>query len=91
MKFLYANRIAPDVMPHSLGLFCLPMSHKKDVRLIIMSKILSNSRSRFLFYISSLSCSKKASHLALHVCCSNTFVTFCGVIFFSCLVSGLEF
>ena len=33
MKFLWANRIAPDGMPCSaashLGLCCLPMSHKK--------------------------------------------------------------
>ena len=38
MKFVYANRIAPDGTPHSasshLGLCCLPMSHKKDARLI---------------------------------------------------------
>ena len=38
MKFLCANRIAPDGTPRSatshLGLCCLPMSHKKDVRLI---------------------------------------------------------
>ena len=38
MKFLKANRIAPDGTPRSaashLGLFCLPMSHKKDARLI---------------------------------------------------------
>ena len=38
IKFLYANRIAPDGTPHSaashLGLFCLPMSHKRDARLI---------------------------------------------------------
>ena len=38
MKFLCANRIAPDGVPHSavshLGLCCLPMSHKKDARLI---------------------------------------------------------
>ena len=37
MKFLCANRIAPDGTPRSaasrLGLCCLPMSHKKDVRL----------------------------------------------------------
>ena len=37
MKFLLANRIAPDRTPHSaashLGLYCLPMSHKKDARL----------------------------------------------------------
>ena len=33
-----ANRIAPDGTPRNaashLGLFCLPMSHKKDARLI---------------------------------------------------------
>ena len=33
MKILLARRIAPDVMPRSteshLGLYCLPMSHKK--------------------------------------------------------------
>ena len=38
MKILLANRIAPDGTPHSaasshLGLFCLPMSHKRDARL----------------------------------------------------------
>ena len=37
MKFLCANRIAPDGKPRSaashLGLFCLPMSHKRDARL----------------------------------------------------------
>ena len=37
MKFLYANRIAPDGTSHSaasqLGLYCLPMSHKRDARL----------------------------------------------------------
>ena len=37
MKFLLANRIAPDGTPHSvasnLGLFCLPISHKWDTRL----------------------------------------------------------
>ena len=35
--FLSANRITPDGKPRfaasHLGLFCLPMSHKKDVRL----------------------------------------------------------
>ena len=37
MNFLQANRIAPDGTPRfaasHLGLFCLPMSHKKDARL----------------------------------------------------------
>ena len=38
MKFLCANRIAPDGTPRSavshLGLFFLPVSHKRDARLI---------------------------------------------------------
>ena len=38
MNFLQANRIAPDGTPRfaasHLGLLCLPMSHKKDSRLI---------------------------------------------------------
>ena len=38
MKIMSANRIAPDGTPHfaasHLGLFCLPLSHKKNVRLI---------------------------------------------------------
>ena len=38
MKIVGANRIAPDGTPRSaashLGLFCLPMSHKKDARLV---------------------------------------------------------
>ena len=38
MKIIKANRIAPDGTPRfaasHLGLFCLPMSHKKDARLI---------------------------------------------------------
>ena len=37
MNFRLANRIAPDGTPHSaashLGLFCLPMSYKRDTRL----------------------------------------------------------
>ena len=38
MKFMKANRIAPDgtsrFAASHLGLFCLPTSHKKDARLI---------------------------------------------------------
>ena len=38
MKIMSANRIAPDGMSRSaashLGPFCLPMSYKKDARLI---------------------------------------------------------
>ena len=37
-EFMSANRIAPDGAPRfaasHLGLFCLPLSHKKDARLI---------------------------------------------------------
>ena len=33
MKFMKENRMAPDTASH-LGLYCLPMSHKKDARLI---------------------------------------------------------
>ena len=33
MKFMSANRIAPDETSH-LGLFCLPMFHNKDARII---------------------------------------------------------
>ena len=46
-KFLYANRIAPDGTPRSaashLGLYCLPMSHKKDARLIPINYCLQMS------------------------------------------------
>ena len=45
MKFMQANRIAPDGTPRSsasnLGLFCLPMSHRKDARLIWVKVVLS--------------------------------------------------
>ena len=55
-----ANRIALDWMPHfaalHLGLFCLPMSHEKDARLIWEKKLppcgkirLSLSRHWFTF------------------------------------------
>ena len=42
MKFLCANRIAPDGTQRSaashLGLFCLPVSHKRDTGLYELSK-----------------------------------------------------
>ena len=42
--FSITFRIAPDGMPHfaasHLGLFCLPMSHKKNARLIWVKQIL---------------------------------------------------
>ena len=41
MKIMSANRIAPDGTPciaaSHLGLFCLPMSHKKDARRICVN------------------------------------------------------
>ena len=44
MKLIKANRIAPDGTPRfaalHLGLFCLPMSHKKDARFIWVKKLL---------------------------------------------------
>ena len=44
MKFVSANRIALDGTPRfaasHLGLFCLPMSHKKDDRLIWVNNVL---------------------------------------------------
>ena len=43
MKFMSANRIAPDGTPRfalsHLGLFCLPMSHKKDARLVWVNTV----------------------------------------------------
>ena len=43
MKILSANRIVPDGMPRSasshLKLFCLPMSHKRDARLICVKLV----------------------------------------------------
>ena len=46
MKVLLANRIAPDGTPRSaashLGLFCLPVTHKRDARLNeLLSKIIT--------------------------------------------------
>ena len=44
MKIKSANRIAPDWMPRiaasHLGLFCLPMSHIKDARLILVKVLM---------------------------------------------------
>ena len=43
MKIMSANRIAPDGTPRfaasHLGLFCLPVSHKKEARLILVNVI----------------------------------------------------
>ena len=45
MKFLSANRIDPDETPRfaasHLGLFCLPMSNKKDAGLIWVNVLLN--------------------------------------------------
>ena len=55
MKFLFANRIAPDGTPRSaashLGLYCLPMSHKRDTRLseLNMRKLLLHINGMFFF------------------------------------------
>ena len=46
MKFMNGNRIARDGTPHlvasHLGIICLPMSHKKDTRLVRVNWILHN-------------------------------------------------
>ena len=55
MKFLCANRIAPDGMPHCaasyLGLYCLPMSHKRDAMLIRIKISEDVVKFFFLFFI----------------------------------------
>ena len=64
LNIMSANRIAPDGMPcfavSHLGLFCLPMSHKKDARLIWVnakkSKLVYNTFQQrnpvdFLFHV----------------------------------------
>ena len=55
MKFLYANKIAPDGTPRSaashLGLLCLPMPHKKDTRLIWVKSSMKYSDNTWLLYI----------------------------------------
>ena len=69
MKFMPANRIAPDGTPHfamsHLGLFCLPMSHKKDARLIWV-KLLS-----VVLHI------KQPLHYSNQEACLLNFHTFC--------------
>ena len=53
MKILKANRIAPDGTPQNaashLGLFCLPLSHKKDARLKHTCDTLERQIVRFPF------------------------------------------
>ena len=48
MKFLLANGMAPDETLHSvashLGLYCLPMSHKKDDMLIHFECVIACNR-----------------------------------------------
>ena len=46
MEIVSANRIAPDGTPRfaasHLGLFCLPMSHKKNAKLIWVNNALQD-------------------------------------------------
>ena len=50
MKFVKANRIAPDGMPcfavSHLALFCLPMLHKKDAMVISFNKMAGCERKK---------------------------------------------
>ena len=63
MKFLYANRIAPDGAPRSaashLGLCCLPMSHKKDARLIHLYELIGISVALKILITKTCPCDKK--------------------------------
>ena len=43
-----ANRVAPDGTPH-LGLYCLPMSHKKNAMLIQVKGIQSQTTKYYLY------------------------------------------
>ena len=51
MKFILANRIAPDGTPRfaasHLGIFCLPMFHKKEARFIWVNESKCHSVQRF--------------------------------------------
>ena len=62
MKFMSANRIAPDGTPQNaashLGLFCLPMSHKKDARLLWVNILEFSSYDDFLLVLATW-CSEK--------------------------------
>ena len=56
MKFLLANRITQDgrrAASH-LGLFCLPLSHKKDVRHILVQR-----ETRYRFTMIVLNCCER--------------------------------
>ena len=61
MKFMPANRIAPDgtlrFAGSHLGLSCLPMSHKKDVRLIWV-KVLHTRTYSVIAIIKASACSQ---------------------------------
>ena len=61
MKIKYANRIVPDERPRfaasHLGLFCLPLSHKKDARLIWVKLV--SQVPQFLKFM---------RHLFIHTC-----------------------
>ena len=55
MKFMKANRVAPDGTLHfaasHLGLFCLPMSNKKDARLIWINSCFFFNSDCFPFWL----------------------------------------
>ena len=57
MNIMSANRIAADGAPHfaasHLGLFCLPMFHKKDARLIWVKMAQKLNTIFLIFYIHS--------------------------------------
>ena len=64
--FLSTNRIAPDATPRfaasHLRLFCLPMSHKKDARLICVNEI-----NKFVEYLVAIVLGMLICHSSLHI------------------------
>ena len=77
MKFMSANRIAPDGTPAShLEIFCLPMSHKKDARLIWV-----NTGRKFVFFISKMQVPKYDSGSLMSGVDSFKYYRFAQIIF----------
>ena len=67
MKNMSANRIAPDGTPRlaasHLGLFCLPLSHKKDARLIWVKTIETHKKYITLMNLTPLKINSERQHL----------------------------
>ena len=72
MKIKIANRIAPDWTPrfaaYHMGLLCLPMSHKKDAKLIwVKCPIHCDVLSKFLLsYLTAFTCQARWAMFAYY-------------------------